>query len=438
MSHLIAPIILYLEKLAQHVPLEIFTIIGTFLEEVIAPIPSPFVLTTAGSITKAQNNPLSYILFIAIIASISKTFGGWLLYNITDKLEDVFTSKFGKFIGITSNDVERIGKYFNGGKKDWLVLFALRSIPIFPSSPISITAGLIKVRMKTFIVTTFLGTIIRNLCYLYLGYAGLAASEEVMSGLDKSETVGKIIVVSLIGFGLLWGYKKRKQLFSDNEEGSEKDKIKKAKDLLNYKKVDELPKEESDEFSTIYIFRHGQTDDNANFIFSGDRDAKLTKEGIKQAEILADKIKGIKFDRLISSPQARAIETMKIALSKNDSSKNIEVETDQRIRERSYGDLTGKSKMEIQLKNPEELLKIRRSYDFIPPNGESIEMVCGRVGNFCDDLVKDISGKNIKVGISCHGNSIRGFRKYFEKLDKETTSKLETPLGQDYAAYVIK
>ena len=86
MNNLILPIISYLERLAQHVPLEVFTIIGTFLEEVIAPIPSPFVLATAGTITKAQNNPLSYIIFIAIIASISKTFGGYCLYIITVKI----------------------------------------------------------------------------------------------------------------------------------------------------------------------------------------------------------------------------------------------------------------------------------------------------------------------------------------------------------------
>lgn len=438
MSNLIAPIITYLEKLAQYVPLEVFTVVGTFLEEVIAPIPSPFVLTTAGSITKAQNNPLSYILFIAVLASLSKTFGGWLLYKITDKLEDLFTSKFGRLIGITQGDVERIGKFFNGTKKDWLVLFILRSLPIFPSSPISITSGLIKIKMRTFLITTFTGTIIRNLCYLYLGYAGLAASEEVMRGLNKSETFGEIFVVILVAFALLWGYRKRKQIFSNNNGGEEVEKIKKAKDLLNYKKVDELPKEESDEFSTIYVFRHGQTEDNANFVFSGERDAKLTKEGIKQAEILSEKIKSIRFDRLISSPQTRAVETMKIALSKNNLSKDIEIETDERIRERSYGDLTGKSKMDMQLKDPEELLKIRRSFDFVPVNGESIEMVCDRVGNFCNDLVKEISGKNIKVAISCHGNSMRGFRKYFEGLDNETVSKVETPLAQDYAAYVIK
>jgi len=438
MSNLIAPIILYLEKLAQHVPLEIFTIVGTFLEEVIAPIPSPFVLATAGSITKAQARPLVYIILIAILGSASKTLGGWVLYVITDKMEDLFTSKVGKLIGVSKGEIEKIGKYFNGTKRDWVVLFTLRALPIFPSSPISITSGLIKIKKKLFFTTTFLGTIIRNLFYLYVGYAGLAASEDLMVGLEKSENVATFIILALIVGFLVWGYKKRKKLFSNNTEEKEDPKLQQAKDLLNYKKVDELPKEESDEFPTLYIFRHGQTDDNANFIFSGKREATLTDLGKQQAEVLAEKIKDIKFDRLISSPQIRAIDTMKIAMSKNESAKNLQIETDERIRERSYGDLTGKSKMDIQLEDPEKLLKIRRSYDTAPPNGESIEMVCERVSNFCDDLIKEIDGKNIKIGISCHGNSIRGFRKYFENLDNETVSKLETPLGQDYAAYVVR
>lgn len=440
MNNLILPIIEYLEKLADQVPLEIFTIVGSFLEEVLAPIPSPFVLTTAGTITKAQNNPLIYILFIALLASFSKTLGGWFLYVITDKLEDIFIPRFGKFFGIKHENIQKIGKYFNGTKRDWLVLLVLRSIPIMPSSPISITCGFIKLDKIIFIVSTFLGSIIRSLFFLYLGYTGLAASESLAKGLDTSETIMSFVVVIGIIALLVWGYKQRPKLITENGDNKKgiNSKEQEAKDLLNYKKVDEMPKEESNEFPTVYIFRHGQTEDNANFIFSGWRETKLTQEGIKQAEILADKIKNIKFDRLVSSPQVRAVETMKIAMSKNESSKNLKIETDERIKERSYGDYTGKSKLEIQIENPEKLVEIRRSYDFVPPNGESIEMVCNRVSEFCDDLVSSLNGTNLKVAISCHGNSIRGFRKHFENLNNDQTAKLETPLGQDYASYVIK
>jgi 2,3-bisphosphoglycerate-dependent phosphoglycerate mutase len=434
MTKLLLPILTYLELMATKVPLEIFTVIGSFLEEVIAPIPSPFVLTIAGSITKAQHNALIYILFIAVLAAASKTFGSWFLYIITDKLEDVFIPRFGKFFGIQHENIEKIGKYFNGTKRDWLVLFALRSIPIMPSSPISITCGFIKLNKRLFIVTTFFGSIIRSLFFLYLGYTGLAASESVIGGLDKTESTVQIFVVIGILALLVWGYKQRPKLITK----SDVDKEQEAKDLLNYKDVDELPKEESDEYPTIYIFRHGQTEDNKEFIFSGWREAKLTEEGKKQAEILAEKLKNIKFDRLISSPQIRAIETMKYAMSLNESAKNLNIETDERIKERSYGDFTGKSKLEIQLSNPEELKKIRRDYDYIPPNGEGIDMVCKRVSDFCDNLVTQVKGTKVKIAISCHGNSMRGFRKYFEHLSNEQTSEIETPLGQDYAAYVIK
>jgi broad specificity phosphatase PhoE len=140
---------------------------------------------------------------------------------------------------------------------------------------------------------------------------------------------------------------------------------------------------------------------------------------------------------LISSPQIRAVETMEIAISQNEKAKNLEIHTDDRIKERSYGDLQGKSKLEDYLENPEQTEKVRRSYDFVPPNGESIEMVCRRVAEFCDEITALMKEHNINVAVSCHGNSMRGFRKYFENLSEEETATLETPLGQDYASYVI-
>ena len=449
--------------MAQSVPLEVFTLVGTFIEEFVAPIPSPFVLATAGSITRAQNKALGYIIIIAIVGSIGKTLGGWLLYLVTDKAEDLFTSKFGKFIGVNSNDIEKIGKYFNGTRRDWLILLLIRSFPPIPSSPVSITCGLIKIDIKAFISASFFGNIIRNLAYLYIGYVGLAASEDFMSGVEKTESVSQIVTVSLILVALAWGYAKRKKFFSsspDDEKSTEKenDLIKKYKvavsdeliekygeekiieglKTLTYKKVDPLPKSDKEGVSKLYIFRHGQSEDNLKLVFSGWRDVGITKNGKSQAEILAPKLKDIKFDKLVASTQKRAIDTLKIAMSQNKSSKNLEIITDERIRERSYGDLEGTSKLEYYLKDPKGLHKIRRGYDEVPPNGESLDTVCKRVADFCDDLLKEMKGKTMNVAISCHGNSIRGFRKYFENLDNETVANVETPLGQDYALYTIE
>lgn len=218
-----------------------------------------------------------------------------------------------------------------------------------------------------------------------------------------------------------------------------KDKVDEAVSYLTYKKGDiALPKDEDDNYPTLYIFRHGQSEDNMKLLFSGWRTAPITNKGMEQALEIARKIKDKGIDMLISSPQVRAVDTMKIGICLNDKARTLEIETDDRIKERSYGDLQGESKIERQLEDPEGLLKIRRTFDTVPPNGESIEMVCKRVGNFCDEIVPLMKEHNINVAISCHGNSIRGFRNYFEDLTPEEVATVETPLGKDYAAYTLR
>ena len=216
-----------------------------------------------------------------------------------------------------------------------------------------------------------------------------------------------------------------------------KEKVDEVVRLLAYKNVKPLPKEELPGTPILYVFRHGQTTDNADFLYSGWRDVDLTEKGRKQAEVLSEKLKDKQIDMLISSDQKRAIETMKLAVAKNASARGLEIHQDPRLRERSYGDLQGASKLETFLKNPETLRKQRRDYNFVPPNGESIEMVVKRVNEFLDELLPFVRDNKINVAIACSGNSIRGIRKRFENLTEEETAVVETPLGQDYAAYRV-
>jgi 2,3-bisphosphoglycerate-dependent phosphoglycerate mutase len=217
-----------------------------------------------------------------------------------------------------------------------------------------------------------------------------------------------------------------------------KEKVEEAIEYLSYHDAPELPKEESDKYPTVYIFRHGQSEDNLNYIFSGNRDPHLTSKGVEQAKALALKLKDKELGMLISSPQIRAIETMKIAVSLNEHARGLEIVTDSRIRERDYGDLTGRSKLEAELEDHAGLMSVRRSFEHGPKNGESIKVVCERVAQFCDDLIPKVKQNNVNVAISCHGNSIRGFRRYFEGLTDEETATIETPLAQDFYAVVIK
>lgn len=199
---------------ANMVPLEFFIFLGAMIEEIIAPIPSPIVMTIGGTLARAQGQPLFYLLVLALIGAIGKTLGCYILYIISDKLEDVVVGKFGKFFGLSHKEIESLGKHFNGGPRDDIIIFFARAIPIVPTAPVSIICGVIKVKLRTYLVSSFLGTLFRNMFYLYLGYAGLASYENVMG---HFESIEKIVTVTLglaliVAIGLIWYAKNKDKL----------------------------------------------------------------------------------------------------------------------------------------------------------------------------------------------------------------------------------
>src|SRR3989344_4772552 len=113
-----------------------------------------------------------------------------------------------------------------------------------------------------------------------------------------------------------------------------KEKIDEAIAFLTYKNTAVIPKEELQGVPTLYVFRHGQTTDNAEMVFSGWRDVDLTEKGVRQAEELAEKLKNKKVDMLVVSDMKRALHTMEIAISKNEVARKLVILKDSRIKER--------------------------------------------------------------------------------------------------------
>ncbi len=186
----------------------------------------------------------------------------------------------------------------------------------------------------------------------------------------------------------------------------------------------------------IYLFRHGQTFFNKNHIFTGWKDSKLTNKGRMDAEKIAKKLKDKRIDVAFHSSLSRSIETLKIVLNYHPECQHIF--EDDRIIERSYGYLQGMSHNFFIKHYGKELYDIyHRSYDFPPPEGESIKEVEKRVMSFIKDLIKFVKKNKVNVAISAHGNSMRPFRKYFEKLTIEQMMKLENP-WDDYFEYALE
>ena len=68
----------------------------------------------------------------------------------------------------------------------------------------------------------------------------------------------------------------------------------------------------------LYIIRHGETDYNAKGVLQGHMDAPLNESGRSLAAIVGRAMKGIRFDRCISSPLKRASKTAEIVLRESE------------------------------------------------------------------------------------------------------------------------
>lgn len=214
--NIIERLIEFLEQLAEHVPVELFAFIGSFIEELIAPIPSPVVMTLAGTMVAANQSAFWYLFVVAVIASVGKTLGGIILYFVADKAEDVVTAKVGSYIGITHEQIESIGARFKSTPRDYITLLVIRSAPIIPSGPISLICGLIGIPRKLFIISTFFGTIVRDFIYLYIGFTGISAAAEIIDGIEGISSIVTIIL-GLIGVAVFAYILYRKYLHKSDQ-----------------------------------------------------------------------------------------------------------------------------------------------------------------------------------------------------------------------------
>ncbi len=200
-----------LETVAAKVSVELFALLGTFVEEIIAPIPSPFVMATAGSIAAAQGKTVTFLLWLALIGAVGKVFGALILYWLADKAEDVVMVKFGKFFGVSHTEVEKMGKLLTSGLRTNLILLSIRALPVIPSAPVSIVAGVIKINIRTYIWTTLVGTFVKNIVYGAAGYSGLEIYYAFIKGLESTESVVEVILAGIFLAVLAYLYYRRRQ-----------------------------------------------------------------------------------------------------------------------------------------------------------------------------------------------------------------------------------
>lgn len=134
----------------------------------------------------------------------------------------------------------------------------------------------------------------------------------------------------------------------------------------------------------IYFVRHGQTDFNLFRIEQGNLNTSLNRQGIFEAEVLAESLKDYAFDYIFSSPLNRAHQTAEIINKFH----KLNINIDERLKEVSRGVLQG---------TPKNLRKSSRFHkDPHKYNGETRDEVKARIKTFLEDL-ESIKDKNILI-----------------------------------------
>lgn len=136
----------------------------------------------------------------------------------------------------------------------------------------------------------------------------------------------------------------------------------------------------------LVLVRHGETDSNVKGTYLGWTDVELNEKGIKQAELAAEKLKGVKFDYIITSPLKRAVKTAEI-INKNHSR---EIKYEESLKERNFGLWDDLTYQEITERFPAEAALWAKDWINYPiPGGESSIDAYRREVQFIDQLVKD-------------------------------------------------
>lgn len=140
----------------------------------------------------------------------------------------------------------------------------------------------------------------------------------------------------------------------------------------------------------IILVRHGETDYNVKGLVQGQRQTKLTKNGVRQAKALAVRLKDEKIDSIFTSKLARAIETARIV----DEFHGLEINTTEELNERGCGVWEGGKGGLIRKQFGYDVLE---DVGFKPEGAESWSEVERRVVSFIESLIERHGDKTVLV-----------------------------------------
>lgn len=165
----------------------------------------------------------------------------------------------------------------------------------------------------------------------------------------------------------------------------------------------------------IYIVRHGETSWNSVKRLQGSVDIELNENGRALAIETGKNLMDTKIDKIFSSPLKRAYETASLIRNGRD----IEIETDDRIKEISFGHYEGESFSElIRDENLTFKYFFKKPELYVPAeDAETLEHLIERGASFMKDKVEPLADSYERIMIVAHGAMNKAIMSYIKKHD---------------------
>ena len=180
----------------------------------------------------------------------------------------------------------------------------------------------------------------------------------------------------------------------------------------------------------LVLIRHGQSQANADGLFTGLLDSPLTDRGRQEAKAAGRCLReaNLHFASAFTSTLTRAAETTQLALDALGQADLIP-QQDAALDERDYGVLSGLDKETAYRRyGAEQVEAWRRSYDGLPPDGESLKDTAARIVPFYLGHIQPAAMRDPTVVVG-HGNALRALVMVLEGLGPSEVEDLEIATG---------
>jgi broad specificity phosphatase PhoE len=169
----------------------------------------------------------------------------------------------------------------------------------------------------------------------------------------------------------------------------------------------------------LMLVRHGESEWNVQRRYQGQSDIPLSALGRRQAQLVAERLMGVRIDAIYASDLVRAWETASTISAMN----GTQVVPEPRLRELKFGVLEGLTFEEAQEQYPEMLAAWQDDFNQPPQGAETIDLFNERCVSFLDEL-KQKHDEQV-VLLVAHGGSLSEILRSVLGLSREKRWYLE-------------